>query len=76
MSTRTIIEINHDYLPDLIEDPEAAKNFFVGLACARPMGESDRSCCEWIPNGIRIFGQRHHSDKLVVKLGNQKAHEE
>lgn len=61
MSTRTIIEINHDFLRDLAERPLALQTFIASLAGAVPVKA---------PPGINILGTRHHSDKLVVKIGD------
>lgn len=63
MSTRTIIEINHDYLHDISKHPEKLCEFVKRLG----------SGLEWadrvMPNGVRVLGQRHHSEtlKLYVK---------
>jgi hypothetical protein len=70
MSTRTIIEINHDYLGDLLKDPEhmhvllrmARSGALAGLPNAQnPSGRVG------LP-GIRILGQRHHSDTLKLEV--------
>jgi hypothetical protein len=64
MSTRTIIEINHDYWHDLDENPEAMKQLLQGINTFNP----DDSRLAHLP-GVRILGQRHHSEtlKLTVK---------
>ena len=54
MSTRTIIEINHDYMHDL-------PSLWVDLVRHLQSGES------WVPAErlkpcIRVLGQRHHSE--------------
>ena len=62
MSTRTIIEINHDYLGldrYWIEDWALFLGELAGTN-AKP------------PIGVRILGQRHHSDPLVVEIAGRK----
>lgn len=61
MSTRTIIEINHDELIHLVRDQERWTSLLTGLKCGEfanghPV-ESPDGCV-----GIRILGQRHHSE--------------
>jgi hypothetical protein len=54
MSTRTIIEINHDYLRDLHDERvwDALEKYLrTGLPECKPLTPM-----------IRILGQRHHSD--------------
>lgn len=68
MSTRTVIEINHDYLADL----ESSGQFETllhdlrgsSVPAALNKGEQPR-----YGSGIRVLGQRHHSEtlKLTVK---------
>lgn len=63
MSTRTIIEINHDYVADLIENPPYMETFLRALrgseipASLNKLGRP----YEFAP-GIRVLGQRHHSE--------------
>jgi len=63
MSTRTVIEINHDVLADLIAWPNAIEKFLWALS------STEETARRAAPNGIRILGQRHHSEtlKLTVK---------
>lgn len=58
MSTRTIIEINHDYLSDLFEDRTFLRDFVQWLSLA----DIDRAKAVGLSVGIRILGQRHHSE--------------
>lgn len=61
MSTRTIIEINHDYIVGMTaEDWEAIKQMCLHYMDAQHYRQV---------NGIRKLGQRHHSEtlKLTVK---------
>lgn len=62
MSTRTIIEINHDYLGQLTEGNLAqVVSFIVSLMSA---GDP------YVPQGITMLGQRHHSERLKLVLGS------
>lgn len=67
MSTRTIIEINHDYLQDLHDKGHIGLALFMTLCSSGNMDtmNADRKK----PQGIRALGQRHHSEtlKLVVR---------
>jgi len=64
MSTRTIIEINHDRLNDLAHEPEHMATLIRALAsCDLRQLENDR-----VP-GVRILAQRHHSETLNLKVG-------
>lgn len=65
MSTRTIIEINHDYLHDLSDEKwEELKRYLrSGFADQRDV-DSGRH----IVPGVRLLGQRLHSEKLTLKV--------
>jgi hypothetical protein len=63
MSTRTIIEINHDYWHELNEMPEAMKLLLQGINTFNP----DDSRLRDLP-GVRILGQRHHSETLNLTV--------
>lgn len=68
MSTRTIIEINHDYLHDLSKDDDAY--FKVLLSMLRSgVGASEKhlNTSLGVP-GVRILAQRHHSETLHLKV--------
>jgi hypothetical protein len=60
MSTRTVIEINHDYLHDLLEHPDRVQSFLLRLR--------GTTAAEHAPTGIRILGQRHHSETLELTI--------
>ncbi|KVS52209.1 hypothetical protein WK39_26485 [Burkholderia cepacia] len=69
MSTRTLIEINHDHLSRLIEEPERLAEIIRSACCdMTPLlnraNESGHSFDMW--NGIQIVHQYHHS--TVVKV--------
>ena len=61
MSLRTIVEINHDYLNDLVHKPEIFQTFINSVA------RGERSDID-VP-GIRVVGHRHHGDPLLLKIG-------
>jgi hypothetical protein len=68
MSTRTIIEINHDYLADLSKDDDG--HFKVLLSMLRSgVGANEK---HWNTDlglpGVRILGQRHHSETLKLEV--------
>lgn len=71
MSTRTIIEINHDRLPDLREHPEIFSIILSELGSSKHVSAineaNDRGHPLDIGNGIRIVLQRHHSTRVTVK---------
>jgi hypothetical protein len=63
VSTRTIIEINHDYLRTLREHPALFDTFLRELASSSITGELNKhgGRYEYAP-GIYVLGQRHHTD--------------
>jgi len=64
MSTRTIIEINHDYLAELTAaDLDELKR---QLASGGINPEIDPYPLRH--QGVRVLGQRHHSEKLTLKV--------
>jgi len=63
MSTRTIIEINHDYLHLLLERPELVLTLLRELGGSSiPVSLNEYGRRYEYAAGIRILGQRHHSD--------------
>ncbi len=69
MSTRTIIEINHDYLTDLERDPDHFADLLYQLRGSAVTGELNKGETPRIGPGMRVLAQRHHSEtlKLTVK---------
>ena len=65
MSTRTIIEINHDYMHDL-DDPEQIKKLLTALRSG--FVERYISSTMHVAPGVRILAQRHHSEALTLKV--------
>jgi hypothetical protein len=69
MSTRTIIEINHDYLT--VNTLTALVDLFNLLGTSeatRLLNENDGVPVFWRGCGIRILGQRHHSETLKLEV--------
>jgi hypothetical protein len=62
MSIRTVIEINHDYLRDIADDPARIVDFVMRLGSG--LGYAKKV----IPNGMRVLAQRHHSDKITLTV--------
>jgi hypothetical protein len=71
VSTRTLIEINHDRLRDLQRNPEIMAMLLSELGNSRhgaalnEANESGRALD--IGHGISIVMQRHHSTEVTVK---------
>lgn len=64
MSIRTVIEINHDYLSEIT--PEDVARLMNLLAGAGINPEVDPYPLRH--QGVRILGQRHHSETLNLKV--------
>jgi hypothetical protein len=68
MSTRTVIEINHDCLRRL--GPEQWAELMLALASSSVTGQLNRAegkPVNWT-TGICILGQRHHSEMLRLEV--------
>lgn len=68
MSTRTIIEINHDYLK--AQELEELLDLFNTLGSSNVTGllnKNKGNAFNW-STGIRILGQRHHSETLKLEV--------
>ena len=69
MSTRTIIEINHDYhTPETLDALLAFWQQLGSSEVARRLNESKGQPVYWQGSGIRILGQRHHSETLKLEV--------
>lgn len=68
VSTRTVIELNHDFIHDLRENPHFLDRLLRMAATDELVENTGRRGGVGLP-GIRILGQRHHSEtlELVVK---------
>ncbi len=63
MSTRTIVEFNHDCIADLKAAGHISRELFNVLC------EATSNHKHFGPiQGIRILGQRHHSETLKLKV--------
>ncbi|AHE30415.1 hypothetical protein [Burkholderia pseudomallei] len=65
MSTRTIIEINHDFLLRLLADPLGLADTLRSACCGRQAELNDdngRGRPLDLGGGIRIVYRRHHSE--------------
>ena len=68
MSTRTVIEINHDYLQDLEQHPEYWEALIRGLrSCGFNAALNEGDTPSAAP-GVRVLGQRHHSQRLKLEV--------
>lgn len=68
MSTRTIIEINHDHLT--LHTASQLTYMLTALISSKVTGmlnENDGKPVDW-STGIRILGQRHHSETLKLEV--------
>lgn len=66
MSTRTIIEINHDFLRRLLDDPVSLAVTLRSVCCdhqAELNDDNGRGRPLDLGDGIRIVYRRHHSEK-------------
>jgi hypothetical protein len=71
MSIRTLIEINHDQLDRLIDEPDLLQNLLRSLAgttYSREINEANEAGRSLdVDCGVRIVTQRHHSTHMTVK---------
>lgn len=67
MSIRTVIEINHDYLRDLADNPQHLAYFLLGLGLSRHNRDFPITSPDGL-HGIRVLGQRHHSETLKLEV--------
>ncbi|MGS1020311.1 hypothetical protein [Burkholderia glumae] len=69
MSTRTIIEINHDFLQQLIDDPLRLAVTLRSVCCdhqAELNDDNGRGRPLNLGDGIVIVYRRHHSENVRV----------
>ncbi|WP_175760460.1 hypothetical protein [Burkholderia anthina] len=65
MSTRTVIEINHDFIHRLLDDPIGLAATLRSVCCGHQAELNDdngRGRPLDLGNGIRIVYRRHHSE--------------
>jgi hypothetical protein len=73
MSQRTFIEINHDRLYKISEDPKLfGKQLWTTLSSTH---QGFRESFEQ-QYGIKIIGERHHSEPYALKVGGEIVAEE
>lgn len=65
MSTRTVIEINHDYMHDL-DNPETLQKLLQALRSGH-VNRYIESTMHIVP-GIRVLAQRHHSETIKLTI--------
>lgn len=65
MSTRTLIEINHDYLIDILDSPEKMAKLRLALS----MGGGERYP---FPAGVKMLSQRHHTETFYLAPEDSK----
>lgn len=70
MSTRTVIEINHDYLSRLMKDPQPLYQLLRSMCSSDLTGALNeaKGAPVRMGNGIDVLGQRHHSETLKLEV--------
>lgn len=67
MSTRTVIEINHDYIHQLKKDPSHVAALLLMMSSGA-LGDPKAWNCDLGLPGVRVLGQRHHSETLKLEV--------
>jgi hypothetical protein len=65
MSTRTIIEINHDFCGDLERRPEIFRALLLYLRGGDFPGNDKFALAS---HGITVLRQRHHSERVILEV--------
>lgn len=65
MSIRTILEVNHDYVHDLLK-PENAAKLLEAIRGGFMVRHMDGN--ELIAPGVKFLAQRHHSETLKLTI--------
>ena len=68
MSTRTIIEINHDCLYEMECNPEHFADLLRQLRGSKIVGQLNKGEIPNVGPGLRVLGQRHHSERLKLDV--------
>lgn len=68
MSTRTVIEINHDYIAGLVRNPDEFLNLLKTLTGSEITRALNRGEVPRFGSGITVLGQRHHSETLKLEV--------
>ncbi|PRH13500.1 hypothetical protein [Burkholderia gladioli] len=69
MSTRTIIEINHYYLQQLLDDPLRLAVMVRSACLDHQLDLNERNAAGMVVDvgtGIRIITRRHHTERVSV----------
>jgi hypothetical protein len=75
VSTRTVIEVNHDYMHDLVRKGHLSEE----LAALLTGSEIDLSVLlnhQQRITGVRFMGRRHHSEDIQVECGDRVTYTE
>lgn len=68
MSTRTIIELNHDYAHSLREmDMELLMRRILTTSLTGALNKARGRPVDLVP-GMRVMAQRHHSEKITLEF--------
>ena len=68
MSTRTIIEINHDELSRLLDNQGDFVDLIKSLRGSEITGRLNKGERPYFGSGLYVLAQRHHSDKLKLEI--------
>lgn len=68
MSIRTIIEINHDYLHDLLRHPEFWEELLRGLSGGDYNSGLFHDGIVRLKHGVTVLHTRHHSQTITLKV--------
>lgn len=63
MSIRTIIEVNHDHINQLVERGHISEQLRDAIFSERTLEVYSAEL-----QGIRRLAQRHHSDEIIIKV--------
>lgn len=63
MSIRTIVEFNHDYISQLHKDGHLSEELYRAILDSCGRDDPYRKV-----QGIRVLGQRHHSETLKLEV--------
>jgi len=63
MSIRTIIEVNHDYINQLVERGHISEQLRDAIFSERTLEVYSVEL-----QGIRRLAQRHHSDEIIIEV--------
>lgn len=68
MSTRTIVEFNHDYLRRLEREPELLQDLLGAMCSSSLTGALNVRGQVRMAGGITVLAQRHHSETLKLEV--------